>query len=221
MLNKKLISFLITIPIVFSFTACESTDIIGNTAIKSFNEVLNAIKISKDDSLGAWTLTAPDESTKFIWACGDKALEYDAMLTFSSKPFVDAGLDVKKLPEKMVSGDNLIVGTKFLNNLTSDGNETAISSFEKIEELARDHIKYHSDLDHFGVSLDSGNVFEFAKDMTKNDKDIVFVLNPQVFIDAGVNPENVEGWVYSKVKIMESNGKTDEIYKFLKPFNLK
>ena len=64
-------------------------------------------------------------------------------------------------------------------------------------------------------------MFEWAKDMSKNDKDIVYVLNPQVFIDAGVDPQKVEGWVSAKVPIVDKDGKTVEVDKFLKPFNLK
>lgn len=52
------------------------------------------------------------------------------------------------------------------------------------------------------------------------DKDIVFVLNPEPLISAGADPEKVEGWVYTQVEV-EENGKTEQVWKFLKPFNLK
>jgi len=70
------------------------------------------------------------------------------------------------------------------------------------------------------VDLANGNMFEWAKDMSKNDKDIVFVLNPQVFIDAGVDPAKVEGWVFAKVEKEDENGKKIQVDKFLKPFDL-
>jgi F420-0:gamma-glutamyl ligase len=63
-------------------------------------------------------------------------------------------------------------------------------------------------------------MFEWAKDMTTNDKDIVFVLNPEVFINAGVDASNVEGWVFAKVETMDESGKKIEVDKFLKPFDL-
>ena len=70
-------------------------------------------------------------------------------------------------------------------------------------------------------------MFEWAKNLSTNsatgenqDKDIVFVLNPEPLIAAGVDPEKVEGWVYAQVAV-EENGQTVEVYKFLKPFNLK
>lgn len=70
------------------------------------------------------------------------------------------------------------------------------------------------------MDLGNGNKFEWAKDMSVNDKDIVFVLDPKILIDAGVIPENVNGWVYATVKMKDSKGRTVEVKKFLKPFNL-
>jgi poly-D-alanine transfer protein DltD len=57
--------------------------------------------------------------------------------------------------------------------------------------------------------------------MNTNDKDIVFVLNPQAFIEAGVDPSKVEGWVFGKVPVEDANGRKFDADKFLKPFNLK
>jgi hypothetical protein len=57
-------------------------------------------------------------------------------------------------------------------------------------------------------------------DNSVQDKDIVFVLNPEPLIAAGVDPEKVEGWTYAQVPI-EENGKTTQVWKLLKPFDLK
>ena len=63
-------------------------------------------------------------------------------------------------------------------------------------------------MDHFGVKLGGGNMFEWAKDLEINvttkqaqDKDIVFVLSPEPLIAAGVDPQKVEGWLYSPVPV--------------------
>lgn len=218
-MNKRLLSFIIATSIIFLFTSCASTDIVGNAAIQSFKLVLDAIpdKVTKAEEVTGWSLTAPDDSAEFIFKN-----DYSAEMIFDAKPFIDAGLDVSKFPIDIVDDKIIIKSTKYTSkNPEYNWGETPISYFETIVKFKRDHIKYHGDLDHFGVSLDNGNMFEFAKDMSKNDKDIVFALNPQVFIDAGVDPNKVEGWVFAKVKTMESNGKTIEVDKFLKPFNLK
>ena len=67
----------------------------------------------------------------------------------------------------------------------------------------------------------NGNKFEWAKDLSANDKDIVFVLDPQVFTDAGVDVANVNGWIFAKVEVMDESGNKVEVEKLLKPFNLK
>ena len=101
-----------------------------------------------------------------------------------------------------------------------------LASYEQMVNNYRASINYHTALDHYGVKLGDGNMFEWAKDLTKNtatgtdqDKDIVFVLNPEPLIAAGVDPAKVVGWVYTQVPV-EENGKTIQVYKFLKPFNI-
>ena len=107
------------------------------------------------------------------------------------------------------------------DKFTYSGEAKPIDSFNQIVKTRRDVIGYHEKLDHYGISLGNGNMFEWAKDMSKNDKDIVFVLNPQPFIDAGVKPEKVEGWAFAKVEVKDMNGKSEEVDKLLKPFDLQ
>lgn len=144
------------------------------------------------------------------------------MLEFEAKPFIDAGLDPDKLPESIVYyEDKLMVGTKLGNDeLKYKGEATPLAAYEQIVAKYRDSIGYHTALDHFGVKLGDGNMFEWAKTLSTNDKDIVFVLNPEPFIAAGADPDAVEGWVFAKVPV-EEEGKTIEVDKLLKPFNLK
>ncbi len=122
----------------------------------------------------------------------------------------------------MAIDGKIIVGTKLGDDsLTYDQEATPLASYKKIVELKKASIKYHGDLDHFGVSLANGNMFEMAKDMSTNDKDIVFVLNPQAFIDAGVDPTKMDGWIFAKIKVEDAKGKMVEVDKFLKPFDLQ
>ncbi|MBN2876335.1 MAG: hypothetical protein JXL85_01655, partial [Bacilli bacterium] len=83
-----------------------------------------------------------------------------------------------------------------------------------------DLVGYHAALDHYGLSLQDGNVFEWAADVNTNDKDIVFVLNPQTLIDAGANVEAVEAWIFAEVEIMNADGTMKMVPKLLKPFDL-
>jgi hypothetical protein len=64
-------------------------------------------------------------------------------------------------------------------------------------------------------------MLEWARDMSKNDKDLVFVLNPKIFIDAGADPSKIEGWVFDKVTVEDARGRKFDADKFLKPFDLR
>ncbi len=206
--------------------ACQQLDVIGNGAIKSFQEVTNTVldHIEADEMNGGWALSAPDDSVRFIWSKDfSKSPLHDAMLEFSAQPFLDAGLDPGKLPKEIVVfEDKIMVGTKLGGEtFTYPGEATPFASFEQIVRLKGGSIGYHTALDHYGIDLAGGNMFEWAKDMNANDKDIVFVLNPEPFVEAGADPNQIEGWVFTKVPTMDQDGKKVEVEKLLKPFNLK
>lgn len=207
-------------------------DVVGKESLTSFEGVLNAIpeNVSEDKTNGAWSLKAPDGSVRFIWSQDySTSPVYDVMLEFDAKPFLDAGLDKNKLPENYTALDQvLMVGTK-LGNDKPDGQDqpSAIEAYGQIVNKYRSSINYHMVYDHYGVNLGGGNMFEWAKNLETNtvnkkaqDKDMVFVLNPEPLIAAGVDPEKVEGWTYAQVP-MEMNGKNANVYKLLKPFDLK
>ncbi|MDF2542092.1 MAG: hypothetical protein K0S47_1810 [Herbinix sp.] len=223
-MKKKLILMAVSLTAILSFAACKKTDVVGDASITSFEKVLNQVgdKVSEDTTNGGYSLSAPDGSVRFIWSKDySQSSGYDVMLELPVFPFIDAGLDTSKLPEGMLDGEKIIVGKSLGDNtITYEGDATPLAAYEQIVTLYRDSIKYHAALDHYGVDLGGGNMFEWAKDMTKNDKDIVYVLNPQPFIDAGVDPSKVAGWVFAKVETMDENGKKIEVDKFLKPFEL-
>jgi hypothetical protein len=224
-MNKKIVLIALILTALMTFVSCKQTDVVANASITSFEQVLNAIsdKIVADEMNGGWSLSAPDATARFIWSKDfSKSPMHDAMLEFDAKPFIDAGLDINKLPDGVLFDNKIMVGTKLSDKAISyNGQATPLDSYKKIVEYKREAIKYHVALDHYGVELSGGNMFEWAKDMSKNDKDIVFVLNPQMFIDAGVNVEKVSGWVFAKVPTMDADGKKIEVDKLLKPFNIK
>lgn len=213
-------------------TAGGNLDVVGKESVTSFEKILKAApdKVTADQTNAGWSLAAPDGSVRFIWSADySKSPLHDVMLEFDAEPFVSAGLDKSKLPKNYASYDKmLMVGTKLGNDkLTYNGDPTPLAAYEQIVGKYRGSIGYHTALDHYNVNLGDGNLFEWAKDMKTNrstnenqDKDIVFVLNPDPLIAAGVNPDKVKGWVYTTVKV-DIDGKPTDVYKFLKPFNLQ
>jgi hypothetical protein len=217
---------------IFAGNAAEAafnTDIVGQTAITSFSAMIGALEFppAADEMDKVWVLTDPDGDAAFWWRKeANDGRMFDAYICFDAEPFVNAGLDLDKLPMEMkgmlADRGKLMIGRKLSGEpLKYDGEITPLSSFEQIVKLDRESIGYHSALDHYGITVADGSLFEWAKDMSANDKDIVFVVDPKIFIDAGADPAKVEGWSYSKVPLEDSRGRKFEAEKFLKPFNLK
>jgi hypothetical protein len=205
--------------------SCGQLDVVGKDSVKSFAKVLRQIpqSVTSDEMNGGWSLTAPDGGARFIWSKNyAESPLHDVMLEFNAAPFIAAGLNPEKLPENVAFYEvKLMVGTKLgQETVTYPGEATPLASYEQIVKLKRSAIGYHGALDHYGVNLGDGNLFEWAKDMAANDKDIVFVLNPEPFINAGVDPRMIDGWVFAKVTVDDANGKPVEVDKILKPFDL-
>lgn len=231
-LTKKLGLMTSIITVIALFAGCSKLDVVGQNSIEAFDAVLQAIpdQVTADETNGGWSLSAPDDSVRFIWSEDySQSPLHDVMLELDATPFINAGLDTEKLPDNYTFYDNkLIVGTKLGDDkLTYSGDSTPLTAYEQIVNKYRNTVGYHTALDHYNVSLSDGNMFEWAKDMKTNsvanenqDKDIVFVLNPEPLIEAGVDPEQVEGWVYTTVSV-EMDGKATDVYKFLKPFDLQ
>ncbi len=211
-MKKKFVLLSLAAILITSLTACAQTDVVATTAVKSFDYVIGADsnKIVSDENEG-YTLLSPDSKESFSFG---KSIS----IAFELAPFENAGLDKTKLPNYIsVDGEKLIISME--NNKFSK-ESSANKAFEKLVANNREAVGYHAALDHYGVALGNGNMFEWAKDITTNDKDIVFVLNPQPFIDAGVDVENLDGWVFAKVETME-DGKKIEVDKLLKPYDIK
>ncbi|MDR2518148.1 MAG: hypothetical protein LBD13_01875 [Spirochaetaceae bacterium] len=205
--------------------SCENLDVVGKDSAASFDKVLQAMSrnVAEDQMNGGWSLNAPDNSARFIWSKDfSQSPMHDVMIELDAAPFLQAGLDPDKLPQDYAFyGGKLMVGTKLgEEKLTYKGEPTPLLSYQKIVELKRGALGYHGALDHYGINLGNGNLFEWAKDMAANDKDMVFVLNPEPFIAAGVDPNSLAGWLFGKVTVDGENGNPLEVEKLLKPFDL-
>lgn len=221
--TKRIVMLSLLAGLLLLSTACaqlkQDLDVIGQGSADSFEALLLAAPEQVEETAGGWAFQAPDGSSKFIWSGEWSQSSLDALLVFDAVPFLAAGLDAAKLPEAYAyDGETITVGVD-LGAQAAQGDATPLGAYGRIVRLAPDSIGYHSDMDHFGVSLGGGNMFEWAKDLGANDKDIVFALNPEPLIAAGVDPNAVEGWAFAKVS-MHEGGKTVEVEKLLKPFNL-
>lgn len=215
----------IAMVLIFALTACQSTDVVGNVSKTSFEALTNKVsdKLTTDEQSKSWAITSPG-GERFLLG-KDMAGTPDAAIEFDATPFINAGLDPTKLSTDIYSYDQASNRIKIAAELGSP--KTAVKadakvtdSFNKLVETNRESIGYHAKLDHYGIALGNGNMFEWAKDLTTNDKDMVFVLNPQPLIDAGVDPAKVTDWVFAKVPVVDENNKEIQVDKFLKPYEL-
>ncbi len=223
---------------VLAFGGCAATDVVGKVAATSFKAVLDASKdrvsFVVEDSAWALASSVGDEvllSTDFARnsasAGGMVDMDKpDAEFTFDAAPFIAAGLDIMKLPmaegiKYEIEDGRFMLHFELGNDaFAADAAKTFDATFGEIVRTQRSRIGYHEKLDHYGISLGNGNMFEWAKDLSKNDKDIVWVLNPEPFIAAGVDPARIEGWVFAKVETKDDKGKIIYVDKLLKPFNI-
>ena len=206
--------------------SCEKLDVVANHSIRSFGDLLTNSPhlVSSDETNHGWSLTAPDGRARFFWSRNfAESPLFDVMIEFDAAPFIAAGIDPARLGDSVLYNEErglFIIGSKLGNEqLRSPGEVTPLSSFEQIVRLKRQSIGYHPAGDHYGVELGNGNIFEWANDMANNNNDIVFALNPEPFITAGVDPNNIEGWVFAKVTV-HAGGGTEQVDKLLKRFGL-
>jgi hypothetical protein len=226
---KKIITVIFAAALAVSATlvvSCGKLDVVGTDSVRAFGELLEALPAPAafDDANGGWSIAAPDGAARFVYSPDFSASPlHDVMLVLDAAPFIAAGLDAEKLPPDIAFFDGtLMLGTKLgTEKSTIQDASSPLAAYEQIVKLKRKSIGYHGALDHYGVSLGGGNMFEWAKNMGTNDKDIVFVLDPAPFIAAGVKPAGIEGWVFAKVTVDDENGKPVEVDKILKPFDLR
>lgn len=206
-------------------SGCTQLDVVGQTAVTSFTGLINAMpgKVTSTEDNLYWKVQSP-AANAFVLSKSSDATETDAAMIIDVKPFLNAGLNVSQLPKEYIfdaSSETLTIGA----NLGKEPYKLKIDApitdvFGKLVKSYRDSIGYHEILDHYGIALGGGNMIEWAKDLSSNDKDLVFVLNPEPFIQAGTDPSKITEWIFTKVDIIE-DGKTKSVDKFLMPFQIQ
>lgn len=213
---KKIVTILFTVVTAAVFFAgYASTDVVQEYAKQSFSDILKAdptlVSEGKSDD---YILTADRKTLLTVSRDYSKSGE-DIVLSTPIQPFLNAGLDASKLG-KGYKGDSTT-----LSLVTDFGKGTGEKStpeqalFESVT-ADRKALTYHQALDHYGIILNGGK-FEFAKNYTKNDKDIVFAIAAKPLRDIGVDVQRVEGWTFKTMQ--DESGKNVDL--LLKPFNLK
>jgi hypothetical protein len=217
---------------------CAATDVVAKVAKTSFKAVVAAsgshVTWSEEDQ--AWVLESPaGDSVAFSADFARNASsggmadmdKPDVEFSFDATPFLAAGLDLAKLPRvegikyELEDGRFMYHFELGSDKFGPDAGKSIEAAFAELVRSQRNKVGYHEKLDHYGIKLGNGNMFEWAKDLSRNDKDIVWVLNPEPFIAAGVDPARIQGWILAKVETKDDAGKTVFVDKLLRPFDLE
>lgn len=212
---KKILAAVLTLMLTAVLAAgCAATDVVLKYGRSSFEAITDAFPDLVSSSDGYFTLTA-DGMTSLKVSSDFKAGRDDIVLETPIEPFVKAGLDASRLPEGFgAEGGRLYLTTDYGDGTgTHDNVRDALFEAIKADRMT---LSYHKELDHFGISLARGK-FEWAKDYTKNDKDIVFVISAEPLADLGVDVRNIEGWAF--LTMMGENGNDMDV--LVKPYDLK
>jgi hypothetical protein len=205
---------------------CAALDVVGKTAVRTFQVLLDKTSgsVGLEAATNRWVLASPG-GERFEWSADFSLDGPDFRLALDATPYLQAGLNPARLPTERFQYDPLakMLSLRFeigTDKFTYAGSPSPLDTFIRIVAKHRAIIGYHEALDHYGIALGDGNMVEWAKDMGKNDKDLVFVLNPEPLLQAGVDPARVAGWVFTKVPVKDAKGQTVEVDKFVKPYDL-
>lgn len=205
---------------------CSGTDVVLKYSPKSFQHIIEqypALITKAPESKGSMadsmsdhydTLTVDGETSLKISHDYTLTGSDDIMIETPLKPFTQAGLDPSKLGDAYLVKDNMLYLTADYGNGTGMKDTVTDALFDSVNS-DRSVLTYHQKLDHYGIKLQNGK-FEWAKDSSSNDKDLVFVIKAQPLKDLGVDVSNINGWVFSTVQ--ESDGSNVDV--LLKPYDL-
>ena len=202
---KKIVLLL---AVLIFIAGCTSTDVVKREAQASFEEIL-AVDSVESSIMDGYAHIIITEGYHFDLSLNPQSTTEDVIMAVMAMPFLDAGLDVTKLPSNMRIKDDMLLIT--FDGLKGSMTYDAKGQMDAILTNNRTLLGYHAELDHFGIAL-GDHKFEWAKNMATNDKDVVFILSAKVLRLAGVNVEAVDGWLFVSMDGMDL---------LLKPIDLK
>ncbi len=207
----------------FLAASCGATDVVARYAARSFGAAAEALG---SPSPGEYRVLASPGGEE-LRLSADPGSAPRAVLTLDAAPFLEAGLEIARLPSgpdlSWTVEDGRLTG-RFILGSAPLGGKPAGSPSDHLAALAaasRDRIGYHAQMGHYGLSLGGGSLVEWAADLSKNDKDWVLVLDPGFLSAAGADTSGIRGWTLAKVPVDGPDGRMVEVEKLLLPYDLR
>jgi len=217
-MKKNILIVLSLVLAAVLLAGCAATDVILKYSPASLDTIAEKFSEIITDNTGNehyFTLSVDGETALKVSDDFSVTGAEDVVMQTPLKPFLDSGLD----PAKLGTGYRADEASLFLvaDFGSGSGAQNTLTSalFESVK-ADRSVLTYHADLDHYGVKLPAGK-FEWAKDESTNDKDIVFVIAAQPLADLGVDVQNIEGWIFKTMQ--DDAGKDFDV--LLKPYSLE
>lgn len=208
-------------------TGCEVTDLVAKVAVTSFDSLVKEVpdKVAFDDKKDGWAISGLDDKERAILSRDFSGGTPDIAVEFNAAPFIEAGLDVAKLPGDQYmydesTGDITMPYEYGGDKFGAGAGKSALDLFKQIVKTHRSIIGYHEEGDHYKIDLGRGNLFGWAKDVSTNKADLVFVLNPKPLVDAGVDAAKIKEWIFTKLPVTDKDGKPAQVEVFMKAFNI-
>lgn len=199
----------------------------GDLGYKAFGSIIkeNKDKVGFHAELSHWGYTMPT-GEKLEWTKDTAANAADLALVILADPFINAGLDVKKLDDKewLFNPAAKEEGKDLPNRLVrpfnvSDKKQKSSGSEDAMRRIIRQNpslIKYNENSKKYSISLGNGFEAQWTEKVGATESDIIFIINADSLIKAGVDKNKLQGSGWS---FIEAKGDTPT--QFVKQFKAK
>jgi len=209
--TKKIISLVIASALVTSIVGCGRA-VTGNkeadSALEAFNTIVKAFPKNKGfhKVMQHWGFKL-GEGEKFEWTKDTSANKIDYAMVMMADPLIKAGVDVNKLDKNqwVYKPSEVEDGVKLPNRLvhpfnvsdkkeTSNGSEDAL---RRVFKQAPQMIEYNKELQQYSLVLGEGFEVQWTEKMGINKSDMIFVINGDSLIKAGLDIQKLDGtgWI--------------------------
>ncbi len=230
---KGIVVLTLSSVIVLSLAACGNKDVeenITEKGINAFNEIVETYPDKKGfhDAMQHWGFEV-ESGEKFEWSNDMSANKADFAMVVQAEPLINAGLDVEKLDKNVwlfeeAGKDSMGMEQPALLILPYDISDTKTTSTESDESMQallaadNDNLIYHEDQQHYVLNLGGTNEVIWTEELGLNDSDMVFVLDAESLIAAGLDIDKLEGsgWVFK-----EASDKDKTPDQIIKTYSLK
>lgn len=206
--KRKIALILIFSALAVSFAGCGRTQTGSQEAdnsLAAFNAIVKAYPENKGfhSALQHWGFKLPTEE-KFEWIKDMSANKADLAMVMLADPLINAGLNVNKLDKnewlyEPAGKDEM--GAVLPNRLikpynVSDKKQVSSGSEDSMRRILKADnsiIKYHREQNHYRLIMGEGNEVQWTEKLGLNDADMIFVLDAEPLIKAGLDVNKLDG----------------------------